>query len=100
MITIAVGLAGEAGTCMKRTGKAVSFVLAWGIVAFQLWQTTYGREPHWMFMGLAVAILAPTALDFLLKWRGVTPSSEPSPSSASSPSSGSDSSGGSSRETV
>lgn len=101
MITRVV-LAGEAGSCMntngrqslERIGKIISFGAAWGIVGFQLWQTQYGREPHWMFMLLAVSILAPTALDFLVKWRTGTSSSEPSPSSASAPSPGSDSSGG------
>ena len=99
-------LAGEAGSCMntngrqslERIGKAVSFVAAWGIVGFQLWQTQYGREPHWMFMGLAVAILAPSALDFLLRWRTGSSGQDSLPASASSSSAGSDSSGGSPRE--
>lgn len=94
-----VFLAGEAGSCMntngrqslERIGKIASFVLAWGIVAWQLWRTQYGEEPHWMFMGLAAAILAPAALDLVMSRGGSiassgSPPSSPSPSSSDSPS--------------
>jgi len=99
MITRAI-LAGEAGTCMsthgrrslEQVGKVISFGLAWAIVMAQGWASVFHeRKPDVMLMGLAVFIIAPAAIQYLLPGRGGSEPSEPPAPQASSSSAASSS---------
>ncbi len=82
---------------LEQTGKVLSFALAWAIVLAQAWASVFHeRKPDVMLMGLAVFIIAPAAIQYLLPGRGGSEPSEPpaSPASSSSAASASEQASG------
>ncbi len=68
----------------RAAAEAASFVLAWALMLHQAWLAQHGHAPSELVILFCTGIIAPTALQYVLAFRGQPPESPRSQASSSS----------------